>query len=268
MAPCTAAPTAPAKRASPPSRTAPERGKKAVRIGCSGWVYPDWRGRLYPKGLPQRRWLARYSEEFDTVEVNSTFYRLASPTAVEAWVEQTPDHFVFAVKASRYLTHVKRLIDLAPYIKRFYDPLEALVNSGKLGPVLWQLPENFQRDDERLAGTLAALPKGLHAFEFRHPSWFTADVYTLLRKHKVALVIGDHPKWPFQSHERTTDWTFIRLHYGRRGRNGKYSDSELDTWARRLGQWRRDTEIYAYFNNDWRGYALENARRLKRSLGV
>ncbi len=268
MAPCTAAPTAPAKRASPPSRTAPERGKKAVRIGCSGWVYPDWRGRLYPKGLPQRRWLARYSEEFDTVEVNSTFYRLASPTAVEAWVEQTPEHFVFAVKASRYLTHVKRLIDLAPYIKRFYDPLEALVNSGKLGPVLWQLPENFQRDDERLAGTLAALPKGLHAFEFRHPSWFTADVYTLLRKHKVALVIGDHPKWPFQSHERTTDWTFIRFHYGRRGRNGKYSDSELDTWARRLGQWRRDTEIYAYFNNDWRGYALENARRLKRSLGV
>ena len=242
--------------------------RRPVRIGCSGWAYPDWRGRLYPKGLPQKRWLTRYAEEFDTVEVNSTFYRLASPTAVETWVEQTPEDFVFAVKASRYLTHVKRLINLGPYIKRFYDPLERLVESGRLGPVLWQLPENFHRDDERLAGALAALPQGRHAFEFRHPSWFTSDVYSLLRKHRAALVIGDHPKWPFQAHERTTDWTFVRFHYGRRGRNGKYSDSELDTWARRLAQWRRQTEVFAYFNNDWRGYALENARRLKRSLGV
>jgi uncharacterized protein YecE (DUF72 family) len=242
--------------------------RRPARIGCSGWVYPDWRGRLYPEGLPQKRWLARYAEEFDTVEVNSTFYRLASPTGVEAWVEQTPDDFVFAVKASRYLTHVKRLKELGPYIKRFYDPLEALVGSGKLGPVLWQLPENFHRDDERLAGALDALPKGRHAFEFRHPSWFTADVYSLLREHKVALVIGDHPKWPFQSHERTTDWTFVRFHYGHRGRKGKYSDTELDTWARRLAQWRRQTEIFAFFNNDWQGFALDNARRLKRSLGA
>ena len=109
---------------------------KAVRIGCSGWQYRDWRGRLYPEGLPQRRWLERYAEVFDTVEVNSTFYRLASPTAVETWVEETPEDFVFAVKASRYLTHVKRLINLGPYIKRFYDPLERLVESGRLGPVL------------------------------------------------------------------------------------------------------------------------------------
>jgi uncharacterized protein YecE (DUF72 family) len=243
-------------------------GRRPVRIGCSGWVYPDWRGRLYPEGLPQKRWLSRYAEEFGTVEVNSTFYRLASPTAVEAWVEQTPTDFVFAVKASRYLTHVKRLIDLGPYINRFYAPLEALIEAGRLGPVLWQLPENFHRDDERLAGVLAALPKGRHAFEFRHPSWFTADVYSLLREHRVALVIGDHPKWPFQARERTTDWTFVRLHYGRRGRNGRYSESELVTWARRIGQWRRRTEVFAYFNNDWRGYALENARRLKRGLGA
>jgi uncharacterized protein YecE (DUF72 family) len=253
---------------SPPSRTAPERTKKTVRIGCSGWAYPDWRGRLYPEGFPQRRWLSRYAEEFDTVEVNSTFYRLASPAAVETWVEQTPSGFVFAVKASRYLTHVKRLKGLGPYIKRFYDPLEALVESGRLGPILWQLPENFHRDDERLVGALKALPSGRHAFEFRHPSWFTADVYELLRRYKVALVIGDHPKWPFQSRERTADWTFVRFHFGRRGRRGKYSDSELDTWARRLAQWRRETEVFAYFNNDWQGFALDNARGLKRSLGV
>jgi uncharacterized protein YecE (DUF72 family) len=175
---------------------------------------------------------------------------------------------VFAVKASRYLTHVKRLKELGPYIKRFYDPLEALVESGRLGPVLWQLPENFHREDERLAGALEALPAGRHAFEFRHPSWFTADVYSLLREHDVALVIGDHPKWPFQARERTADWTFIRFHYGHRGRNGRYSDSELDTWARRLAQWRRNTEVFAYFNNDWSGYAVENAKRLKRSLGA
>jgi uncharacterized protein YecE (DUF72 family) len=242
--------------------------KRAVRIGCSGWVYPDWRGRLYPEGVPQKRWLARYAEVFDTVEVNSTFYRLASPAAVESWLEQTQEGFIFALKASRYLTHVKRLTALRPGIERFYERIEALVNSGKLGPLLWQLPENFHRDDERLADALGVLPQGRHAFEFRHPSWFTADVYSLLREYKAALVIGDHPKWPFQAHERTADWTFIRFHHGRRGRNGRYSDSELDTWARRLGQWRRETEVFAYFNNDWQGYAVENAKRLKRSLGA
>jgi uncharacterized protein YecE (DUF72 family) len=239
-----------------------------VHIGCSGWSYTDWRGRLYPKKLPQKRWLGTYAEHFGTVEVNNTFYRLPSESAVETWVKETPDDFVFTVKASRYLTHVKRLKELGPYLKRFYDPLGPLSEAGKLGPVLWQFPENFHRDDERLSGALSALPPGRHAFEFRHPSWFVKDVYELLGQHDAALVIGDHPKWPFQARERTTDWTFIRFHYGRRGRKGNYSYPELETWARRLGQWRRSTEIYAYFNNDWSGYAPENARRLKRSLGV
>jgi uncharacterized protein YecE (DUF72 family) len=244
------------------------RARKPVRLGCSGWVYPHWRGHLYEEGLPQRRWLARYGEHFDTVEVNSTFYRLASPNAVETWVEQSPEDFCFAVKASRYLTHVKRLKGLREGIKRFYEPLGALVDSGKLGPVLWQLPENFHRDDERLADALSDLPPGRHAFEFRHPSWFQPEVYELLREHDAALVIGDHPDRPFQSHERTADWTFVRFHHGSRGRKGNYSDAELDTWARRLGRWRREAEIYAYFNNDWSGYALKNAVRMKRSLGL
>jgi uncharacterized protein YecE (DUF72 family) len=239
---------------------------RPVRIGCSGWNYADWRGPVYPPGCPPRRWLAHYATLFDTVEVNSTFYRLAKPAAVARWVEETPADFLFTVKASRYLTHMKRLTDMERGVERLYAGIAPLVDSPKLGPVLWQLPENFHRDDERLAGALDALPKGRHAFEFRHPSWFTADVYSLLREHKVALVIGDHPKWPFQSHERTTDWTFVRFHYGRRGRKGRYSDAELDTWARRLAQWRRQTEIFAYFNNDWQGFALDNARRLKRSL--
>ena len=203
---------------------------------------------------------------FETVEVNSTFYRLASPTGVEGWVAATPDDFVFTVKASRYLTHVKRLTGLEQGVRRFYEPLRAMVRAGKLGPVLWQLPENFHRDDERLRGALRALPEGRHCFEFRHPSWFCEDVYELLRSKRVALVIGDHPERPFQSHEMTAGWTFVRFHYGARGRNGNYSRSELDTWVRRLRQWRRRVEVFAYFNNDWQGYAVENARMLQRAL--
>jgi uncharacterized protein YecE (DUF72 family) len=242
--------------------------RRPVHVGCSGWVYPHWREHLYPKGLPQRRWLGCYAEHFDTVEVNSTFYRLASAKAVEAWLEQSPEGFIFAVKASRYLTHVKRLKDTPIYVRRFYEPLEKLARTEKFGPVLWQLPESFHRDDERLSGALAALPPGRHAFEFRHPSWFVDDVYSLLRKHGVALVIGDDPSRPFQSHERTTDWTYIRFHRGNRGRGGNYSRAEIESWARRIAQWRRRTEVFAYFNNDWEGYALRNAELLKQRLGV
>jgi uncharacterized protein YecE (DUF72 family) len=242
---------------------------RAVHIGCSGWAYPHWRERLYPKGLPQRLWLSRYAERYDTVEVNSTFYRLASPTAVEAWAEQSPPGFVFAVKASRYLTHVKRLKNTPVYIKRFYEPLEALTAAGKLGPILWQFPESFHRNEERLAGALQALPPGRHAFEFRHDSWFNDSTFGLLREHGAALVIADDPSRPFQAPlERITDWTYIRFHRGNRGRGGNYSDAEIDRWARRIAQWRRDTEVFAYFNNDQEGYALRNADRLKKKLGA
>jgi uncharacterized protein YecE (DUF72 family) len=234
-----------------------------ILIGCSGWVYADWRGVLYPKGLPQRRWLERYAECFSTVEVNSTFYRLARPEAVEAWVRQTPPDFVFTLKASRYLTHMKRLTDMDRGVRRFYDSVAPLVESGKLGPVLWQLPESFHRNDERLAYALEHLPPGRHAFEFRHPSWFTGDVYARLRGHDVALVIGDTPERPFQTHELTTDFTFIRFHHGHRGRGGNYSPSELDEWAERIDDWRREVAVFAYFNNDWQAYAVRNARYLK-----
>ncbi|HZU61617.1 MAG TPA: DUF72 domain-containing protein, partial [Solirubrobacteraceae bacterium] len=131
-----------------------------VRVGCSGWMYDSWRGRLYPDGEPKRRWLELYAQHFDTVEVNSTFYRLARESAVAGWVAQTPPDFLLAVKASRYLTHVKRLVDIGEGIARFYEPLQPLVQSGKLGPVLWQLPENFHRDDARLTGWLDLLPPG------------------------------------------------------------------------------------------------------------
>ncbi len=239
---------------------------KQVRIGCSGWMYDSWRGRLYPQKEAKRRWLELYAEHFDTVEVNSTFYRLARREAVVGWVSQTRPEFLFAVKASRYLTHIKRLRELPEGIKRFYEPLEPLIEAGRLGPVLWQLPENFHRDDARLEGWLEALPPGRHTIEFRHLSWFTPEVMDALRSRSVALTIGDHPKRPFQSYEATASWRFVRFHYGSRGRVGNYSRTELAEWAQRLAGWRRETELYVYFNNDWNSYAPANAKVLRREL--
>lgn len=239
---------------------------RRVRIGCAGWNYDGWRGELYPAGLGKPRWLRHYAETFDTVEVNSTFYRLASREAAARWAEETPDGFVFAAKASRYMTHVYRLKDVEARVARYYERLEPLVEAGKLGPIVWQLPGSFHCDQERLAAALRALPGGRHCFEFRHESWFAEPVFELLREHGAALVIGDHPRWPFQTRTLTTDWTLVRLHHGRRGRNGNYSDSELGTWARRIAQWRRRAEVFVYFNNDSEEFALRNALALKRRL--
>jgi uncharacterized protein YecE (DUF72 family) len=230
-------------------------------------MYDDWRGRLYPEKEPKRRWLELYAEHFDTVEINNTFYRLTRREAVAGWVERTPPGFEFAVKASRYLTHIKRLVDIREGIARFYEPLQPMIEAGRLGPVLWQLPENFHRDDGRLEGWLSELPPGRHTIEFRHDSWFVPEVLDALRARGVALTIGDHPSRPFQSHAATSDWRFVRFHYGHRGRNGNYSATEISTWARRIAQWRRDTEVYAYFNNDWQGFAPANAKALERALG-
>ena len=170
------------------------------------------------------------------------------------------------MKTSRYLTHVKRLKVAPENIRRFFDPLRPLADAGKLGPVLWQLPPDFQRDDERLAGALELAAGHRNAVEFRHPSWFHPQVAKLLSSHGAALVIADHPERPFQTHELTADWTLIRFHYGGRGRSGRYSDAEVDTWRRRIAQWRRRAEVFAYFNNDWQAYAPANAERLARSF--
>ena len=238
-----------------------------VRIGCSGWNYDSWRGTFYPDGMGPGRWLGEYARRFETVEVNATFYRLASERGVAGWAEQTPAGFCFAVKASRYLTHIRRLRDIEPGIERFYAPLAPLQEAGKLGPVVWQLPPDFRRDDDRLAAALALLPAGRHCFEFRHESWFVADVYDLLRRNQVALVIADHPKWPFQARELTADWTLVRLHHGHRGRRGNYSRTEIGEWAARIRGWsRQGTDAFVYFNNDWEAFAPRNAALLERLL--
>jgi uncharacterized protein YecE (DUF72 family) len=239
-----------------------------VRIGCSGWNYKHWREVFYPKGLPPRQWLQHYAQFFDTVEVNSTFYRLPKRQAVENWARESPPEFLFAIKMSRYVTHIKRLTGLEESLALFYSRIDPLVGSPKFGPVLWQLPPTFKRDDERLARALAKLPPGRHAFEFREPSWFVDEVYELLRLHSAALVIADSPKYPFQTHELTADWTFIRFHHGSRGRRGNYSESELQEWAQRIERWRAEVDVYAYFNNDWQAYAIKNGLWLKERLGV
>jgi uncharacterized protein YecE (DUF72 family) len=240
-----------------------------VRIGCSGWNYKHWRdGVFYPPKLPPKKWLEYYAQHFDTVEVNATFYRLPRESAVANWVAQTPPNFLFAIKMSRYVTHVKRLRDLPPSLELFYRTIKPLVESPKFGPVLWQLPPTFKRDDERLRYVLELVPPGRHAFEFREPTWFVDEVYALLCEHGVALVIGDDPRRPFQGHVLTANWTFVRFHSGSRGRNGNYSQSELDEWAERIRRWSENGDVYAYFNNDRLGFAVYNARDLKKRLGL
>ena len=239
-----------------------------VRIGCSGWNYASWKDEFY-EGKPPRLWLEHYARSFDTVEINNTFYRLPLASSVAKWVEQTPPDFLFTVKASRYLTHIKRLTDMDRGVRRFYERIDPLVRSQKLGPVLWQLPASFRRNDDRLAQALERLPPGRHCFEFRHVSWFVEPVYELLRAHGAALVIGDRPEVKgFQAHVFTAPWTFVRFHYGSRGRRGNYSERELEEWAGRFEAWRADIEVLAYFNNDWEVFAVRNALWLKRRLAV
>jgi uncharacterized protein YecE (DUF72 family) len=233
-----------------------------TRIGCSGWNYKHWRDVFYPPRLPTSRWLEHYSATFDTVEVNATFYRLPTRHAAETWAKATPSGFCFAVKASRYLTHVKRLRETAARVPRLLEPLEPLLDAAKLGPVLWQLPESFHRDDERLSEALDGLRSGRHCFEFRHPSWFVPEVEELLRAHGAALVIADHPGRPFQTRALTADWTYLRFHYGR-GRDGSYTSAQLRTWAARIREWQADADVYVYFNDDWRGHAVREAVRLR-----
>ena len=203
------------------------------------------------------------------MEVNSTFYRLASRDAAARWVADTPPNFVFAAKASRFLTHMKRLADMEEGIARYYERIEPLVASGKLGPVLWQLPERFARDDDRLAAALAVLPPGRHAFELRNPSWFCEPVYELLRAHGAALAIGDDPRRPWIDEVvLTADWTFLRFHFGRLGERGNYAEEELRAWAARVRALAREVDVYAYFNNDWEAFAPANAARLRELTGA
>jgi uncharacterized protein YecE (DUF72 family) len=233
-----------------------------VRVGTSGWQYADWRKIFYPAGLPQRAWLDYFAQRFDTVEVNSTFYRLPSAETVERWAQALPTDFLMAVKASRYLTHVKRLREPDEAVERLLGVLAPLRRRSMLGPILVQLPPNFEVAPERLAATLGAFPDGVDvAVELRHPSWFIDEVRDVLTNHRAALVWADRggrsvaPLW------ETSDWRYLRLHHGRH--DWRYDDRDLRRWADRL----RDAERgFVFANNDPGGAALEDATRLHRLL--
>jgi uncharacterized protein YecE (DUF72 family) len=240
-----------------------------MAIGCSGWNYSHWRdGVFYPPRLPSDRWLEFYAERFDTVEVNSSFYRLPRRETVARWAATAPEGFTFAVKVSRYVTHIRRLREAGEHLRILLDRIDPLVGTPKLGPLLWQLPASFRRDDARLRAALDELPTSLrHAFEFRHESWFDDDVLRLLREHGVALVIADSPRTNrFQSRELTAGFVYVRLHHGTRGRRGNYSRSELADWAVQVDEWSRRGDVFVYFNNDWEGFAPANAATLRTLL--
>ncbi|RJQ33248.1 MAG: DUF72 domain-containing protein [Actinobacteria bacterium] len=235
-----------------------------VYIGTSGWSYPHWFNTFYPDNLAKNKAFQYYQEHFETVELNVTFYRLVHKKTFEGWNKNTSDNFVFAIKASRYITHNKRLIDPDKPLNRLFDNLSVL--GEKAGPVLWQLPSNFHKDLNRLEVFLKALPKNYrHAFEFRHPSWFSDDTYKLLRNINAALVFADSPRWPLE-HEITADFLYIRFHGGKELYGSNYSGKELGAWAKKIKKWSAKYSIYSYFNNDYNAYAPKNALYLKELL--
>ncbi|HEX6154340.1 MAG TPA: DUF72 domain-containing protein, partial [Solirubrobacterales bacterium] len=184
------------------------------------------------------------------------------------WVERTPPGFLFSVKGSRYLTHIRRLRDIEEGVARFWEPLEPLRESGKLGPVLWQLPGNFHRDDAVLTSALELLPPARHCFEFRHPSWFVPAVRRILEQHDASLVIPHDGRRPLPEAKPVGEVAYLRLHHGARGRNGNYSKTELDHWRRRIAAWRSRREVFAYLNNDWEEFAPPNAISLRQGLSA
>jgi uncharacterized protein YecE (DUF72 family) len=230
-----------------------------IRIGCSGWSYPHWRNVFYPAKLPAREHFAYYAQRFNTVELNNSFYRQPPRERFEAWREQAPPDFLFAVKGSRYVTHIKRLAVEKKSIDLVVDA--ALGLDDKLGPILFQLQANFHLDLERLERFVVMLPSDVRfTLEFRHDSWLVPRVFDLLRAHRIALCIPDHPKMP-KSLEITSDFTYIRMHLPPRGIG--YGRSALEPWAHRISKWKREgLGVFVYFNNDMEGHAIKDAQTL------
>jgi uncharacterized protein YecE (DUF72 family) len=256
-------------------QTAPRRTSE-VRIGCSGWQYTHWRGDFYPAELRPREWFAYYATLFDTVEINNTFYRLPDAATFARWREQAPRQFLYAVKASRFLTHMKKLKDPAAPLARFFTSAREL--GPRLGPVLYQLPPRWPLNLERFEQFLHALTNQnrrladssvrrplRHVVEFREPSWYDERVYTLLQRHRVAMCLHDL-QGSASPRALVGPFVYVRFH-GVTKYSGRYPDTRLDEWADWLaGCVSNETDVFAYFNNDVGGHAPRDALRLRERL--
>jgi uncharacterized protein YecE (DUF72 family) len=245
-----------------------------IRIGTSGWHYNDWAGRFYPADLAKNKWLEYYAGHFNTVEINNTFYRQPKPETFKNWHKQAPKNFLYTVKANRFITHIKRLKDAEEPLGRFLEG--ALLLKGNLGPILYQLPPSFHKDLDRLRSFLKVLrsvakamerrrpKKQIAVFEFRHESWFSDDSYELMREFNAGFCIHDLMDVP---RIVTSDVIYLRFH-GTTGRyQGNYSKAALQDWAK----WIKDNlkgkkAVFAYFNNDYNAYAVNNAKQLEHLL--
>jgi uncharacterized protein YecE (DUF72 family) len=234
-----------------------------IRIGTSGWHYKHWRGPFYEEKCPASKMLPFYYRQFDTVEINNSFYKLPAPGTFACWRDATPENFCFAVKASRFITHNKKLKGPENALQNFLPRAEEL--GPKLGPVLFQLPPRWRVNADRLDEFLSTLPKThRYAFEFREPSWLNARIYRLLQRHNAALCIYELAGF-MPPVEITADWTYIRLHGPGGKYQGSYSREMLSQWAHRIHAWRRTLKaVYVYFDNDQAAYAVHNALELKR----
>jgi uncharacterized protein YecE (DUF72 family) len=250
-----------------------QKGK--IFIGTSGWVYSHWIGKFYPKNLPSVKRLEFFSRYFNTAEVNYSFYHLPRPSTYKKWYSQTPKGFVFAVKASKFITHVKRLKEVKEPWDQF---LENAINlKEKLGPILFQLPPSFKADSENikrlkdflklLKGYLSTTPYSLrYAFEFRHKTWLDEKIYKLFQKYNISWVIADSSRYP-KAEVVTADFVYVRMHGPGALFASKYSNKELEDLAEKIKKWQKEKkDVYVYFNNDFYGYAVENAKFLKKIL--
>jgi len=234
-------------------------------IGTSGWHYDDWKGRFYPEKLPKSKWLEFYARHFPTVELNNTFYRLPSEAAFANWYESAPSSFTYAVKVSRFITHIKRLKDCDEAVTNFMSRSALL--KEKLGPLLYQLPPSMHRNDATLASFLSKLPSEFrHVIEFRHQSWLVEEVFDILREHRTGICVFDMPEstCPLLA---TADFAYIRFHGSDSLYSSCYSDEELADWAGKItGLAEKRDSVYIYFNNDVQGFALRNAETIRDYL--
>jgi uncharacterized protein YecE (DUF72 family) len=235
------------------------------RIGTSGWVYPHWSEVFYPENIPQSQWLNYYAKSFNTVEINYSFYHLPSEAAFDHWRKQAPEGFTYAVKANRYLTHFKKLKDVDEPLERFISGARML--KDKLGPILWQLPPHWRANPERLETFIAMLPNDMtHVFEFRDPRWFTQPIKEILERFGISFCIFDMPGLECPTWV-TAPIVYLRFHGSGLIYGGEYGEDGLKPWLKRIKRWlSAGHSVFAYFNNDACGFAIEDARMLQRMI--